>query len=324
MITLVSLVLVSCGGNSESKTYNLKMGMTAGTSSNEYKAAQFFAEKLSEKSEGKIKLELFPDAQLGKNDLDMMGQLEGGVLDFTFAEMGRFSTFFPEAEVYTLPYMIKNFEHMQKATFDTEFGKEMIKKIEDKKGIVVLSQGYNGTRQTSSNRPINSVKDMVGLKLRVPSAPANLAYAKNSGASATPMAFSEVYLALQTNAVDGQENPLSAIKAQKFYEVQKYLALTNHILNDQLYLVSKMTLEKLPEDLQKVVFEAAKEAAVYHTQLFQEEEKNLIAFFEENGVTITKPDISEFEVKMKPFYDEYIQKNGEIGKKALEEINSIK
>lgn len=118
-------------------------------------------------------------------------------------------------------------------------------------GVTLLSQAYNGTRQTTSNRAINSIADMKGLKLRVPNAATNLAYAKYVGASPTPMAFSEVYLALQTNAVDGQENPLAAVQAQKFYEVQKFLAMTNHILNDQLYLVSNETYKELPEDLQK-------------------------------------------------------------------------
>lgn len=304
--------------------FELKMGMTAGTSSNEYKAAQFFAKMLKEKSKGEIELKLFPDAQLGKNDLDMMGQLEGGVLDFTFAEMGRFSTWFPEAEVYTLPYMIKDFKHMQNATFNTQFGKDLIKKIEKEKNIIILSQGYNGTRQTSSNRAINSIKDMKGLKLRVPNAPANLAFAKYSGASPTPMAFSEVYLALQTNSVDAQENPLSAVRAQKFYEVQKYLAMTNHILNDQLYLVSAATMEELPENLQKVVKEAAIEAAKYHTSLFQKEEASLTDFFMSKGVTITKPKLDEFKTAMKPFYDLYIKKNGKLGQDAIKQIEAAK
>lgn len=304
--------------------FELKMGMTAGTSSNEYKAAQFFAKMLKEKSKGEIELKLFPDAQLGKNDLDMMGQLEGGVLDFTFAEMGRFSTWFPEAEVYTLPYMIKDFKHMQNATFNTQFGKDLIKKIEKEKNIIILSQGYNGTRQTSSNRAINSIKDMKGLKLRVPNAPANLAFAKYSGASPTPMAFSEVYLALQTNSVDAQENPLSAVRAQKFYEVQKYLAMTNHILNDQLYLVSAATMEELPENLQKVVREAAVEAAKYHTSLFQKEEASLTDFFMSKGVTITKPKLDDFKNAMKPFYDLYIKKNGKVGQDAIKQIEAAK
>lgn len=305
-------------------TYNLKFGMTAGPSQNEYKAAEYFAKEVKEKSKGEIEIKLYPNAQLGKNDLAMMQQLEGGALDFTFSETGRMSTFFPEAEVYTLPYMIKDFPHIQRAVFETDFGKKLIKKIHDEKGITVLSQAYNGTRETTSNRPINSLKDMEGLKLRVPGAAANLAYAKYSGASPTPMAFSEVYLALQTNAVDGQENPLSTIKAQKFYEVQKYLAMTNHILNDQLYLVSNFTMEELPENLQKVIREAAIDAAKYHTKLFVKEEAELKDYFKKNGVTITEPKLGPFKKAMKPFYDEYIEKNGKTGKKAIKAIDSVR
>lgn len=303
--------------------YDLKMGMVAGTSSNEYKAAEFFANQLKEKSNGQIEVALFPNGQLG-DDRSMIEQLSGGALDFTFAELGRFSIFFPEAEVYTLPYMMKDFSHMQRATFETEFGKNLIEKINTDLGITILSQGYNGTRQTTSNKAINSIKDMKGLKLRVPTAPANLNYAKYSGASPTPMAFSEVYLALQTNSVDGQENPLSAIRAQKFYEVQPYLAMTNHIINDQLYLISSSTLEMLPENLQQVVKEVAEEAAKYHTQLFVEEEASLKDFFKSKGVTITEPNTDEFKAAMQPIYDEYTKKNGDVGVTAIEEINSVR
>lgn len=304
--------------------YNLKMGMTAGTAQNEYKAAEVFAKELKARSNGEIELKLYPSAQLAKNDLDAMQQLEGGAMDFTFAETGRFSEFFPEAEVYSLPYMIKDFEHMKKASNDTKFGKDLIKKIHDKKGITILAQAYNGTRQTTSNRPINSMADMKGMKLRVPNAPANLAFAKYSGASPTPMAFAEVYLALKTNAVDGQENPLSTIKDQQFYEVQKYLALTNHILNDQLYIASNITMEELPAKLQKVVKESAEIAAKYHTKLFMDDEAKAIDFFKSKGVTVTKPNTDDFRKAMKPFYDQYIKKNGKIGEDAIKQISEAK
>lgn len=303
--------------------YDLKMGMVAGTSSNEYKAAEFFANEVKEKSNGKIEIAIFPSGQLG-DDRSMIEQLSGGALDFTFAEIGRFSIFFPEAEVYTLPYMMKDFAHVQKATWDTEFGKNLMTKIHDNLGITILSQGYNGTRETTSNRAINSVEDMKGLKLRVPTAPANLNYAKYSGASPTPMAFSEVYLALQTNSVDGQENPLSAIRAQKFYEVQPYLAITDHIINDQLYLVSNDTMESLTPELREVVKQAAQDAAKYHTQLFVEEESHLKDFFKENGVTITEPNKDEFKAAMQPVYDEYIKKNGKVGEEGIKEINAAR
>ncbi len=303
--------------------YNLKMGMVAGTSSNEYKAAEYFANEVKDKSNGKIEIAIFPSGQLG-DDRSMIEQLEGGALDFTFAELGRFSIFFPEAEAYTLPYMMKDFEHMQRATWNTEFGKKLMERIYNELGITILAQGYNGTRETTSNKAINSIKDMEGLKLRVPTAPANLNYAKYSGASPTPMAFSEVYLALQTHSVDGQENPLSAIRAQKFYEVQPYLAMTNHIINDQLYLVSNDTMDRLTPELRKVVKDAAVDAAKYHTNLFVTEEANLKQFFQDHGVTITEPNTDEFKAAMQPVYDEYIKKNGKVGEEAIKEINSVR
>ncbi|MCK3655544.1 sialic acid-binding protein [Pasteurellaceae bacterium Macca] len=302
--------------------YDLKFGMVAGTSSNEYKAVEFFAKEVKEQSKGKIDIAIFPSAQLG-DDRAMLKQLKDGGLDFTLGETARFQIFFPEAEVFALPYMLPNFEVAKKAVLETKFGKELISKVNKELNVDLLSVAYNGTRQTTSNRAINSIDDMKGLKLRVPNAATNLAYAKYVGASPTPMAFSEVYLALQTNSVDGQENPLPTIQAQKFYEVQKYLAMTNHILNDQLYLVSKETLADLPADLQKVVKDSAQKAAEYHTKLFMDGEKELVQFFKDKGVTVTTPDLKPFKAALQPYYDEYLKKNGEVGKKAIEEISAL-
>ncbi|TYG35053.1 DctP family TRAP transporter solute-binding subunit [Lonepinella koalarum] len=303
--------------------YDLKFGMNAGTSQNEYKAAEFFAKEVKDKSAGKIEVKLFPSSQLG-DDRTMMKQLKDGALDFTFAESARFQIFYPEAEIFALPYVVPNIEFSKKALLETNFGKELLRKVHDEQGMTLLSVAYNGTRQTSSNRPINSIADMKGLKLRVPNAATNLAFAKYVGAAPTPMAFSEVYLALQTNSVDGQENPLPTIRAQKFYEVQKYLAITNHILNDQLYLISNETWDDLPADLQKVVKDAAEAAAEYHSKLFHDGEANDIAFFEQQGVTVTHPDLAPFKAALKPYYDEYLKKNGKVGQDAFDEFSQIK
>ncbi len=147
---------------------------------------------------------------------------------------------------------------------------------------------------------------MKNMKLRVPGAVANMEFARNMGASPETMAFSEVYLGLSTNAVDGQENPLSAINSMKFYEVQSHLAMTNHILNDQGYLVSMKTYNSLPEDLQTLLIETIEEVAEYHTSLFVEDEKNLITFFESEGLTITRPDLSTAWDKNAPSYTRYL------------------
>lgn len=321
---ILSAFIAALSGSAFSADFEFKFGLNAGNTSNEFKAAEQFANEVKEKSGGKIEIALFPSAQLG-DDRSMIEQVSQGALDFTFGETARFNIYYPHAEVVALPYVIPDYATVQKALFETDFGKDLQKKIHDEKGITILAQAYNGSRQTSSNRAINSMEDMKGLKLRVPNAASNLAFAKYSGAAATPMAFAEVYLALQTNAVDGQENPLPTIQAQKFHEVQKFIALTNHILNDQLYLVSNQTLEELPDDLKKVVIDAAKNASEYHTKLFQDGEAELIKFFEEKGVTITKPDNAPFREAMKPYYEEFLKKEGvgEAGKKALEEIQAL-
>ncbi|OBW95678.1 sialic acid TRAP transporter substrate-binding protein SiaP [Gallibacterium salpingitidis] len=319
---LLATLCMGISATAFSADFNLKMGLVAGPTSNEVKAAKFFADEVKANSKGKIEISVIDSGQLG-DDRSMIKQLGDGALDFTFGESARFQLFYPAAEVFALPYMIPNFDVAKKALFDTKFGKSLIEKVNKDLGITILADAYNGTRQTTSNRAINSIKDMKGLKLRVPNAATNLAYAKYSGASPTPMAFSEVYLALQTNSVDGQENPLSTIQAQKFEEVQKYLALTNHILNDQLYLVSNATLEELPEDLQKVVKDAAVKAAEYHTKLFVDGEANLISYFEKKGMTVTKPDLAPFKEAMKPYYEEYIKKTGKEGEEAIAEINAL-
>lgn len=320
--TLTILTSMALASASFAADYNLKFGMQPGNTSIEYQTAQQFAKEVAEKSGGKIEVQLFPNAQLG-DDRAMMEQLSDGALDFTYAESARFQIYYPVAEVFALPYMISDFETAQKALFETDFGKALLKDIHDNQHITVLSQGYNGTRETTSNRAIKSIEDMKGLKLRVPNAASNLAYAKYTGATPTPMAFSEVYLALQTNAVDGEENPLPTIQAQKFYEVQKYLAMTNHILNDQLILASNATLEEMPEDLRKVVETAAKNASEFNTEKFQEQEKSLRAEFEKAGMTITEPDLKPFKEAMKPYYDEFVKKNGEKAQSAVHQIQSL-
>ncbi len=297
----------------------LEFGMTSGVQSNEYKAVEFLNETLKEKSNGQLELNIFPDAQLG-DDRAMIDQVMAGQLDMTFGETGRLGLWVKEAEIFQLPYVFDDYEDLRSSLFDTEEGQALIQKLEDENNIMLVDTAYNGTRQTTSNFPIETIDDMKGMKLRVPNAQANLEFATNIGASPTPMAFSEVYLALQTNAVDGQENPLSAIKTSKFYEVQSYIAMTNHILNDQGYLVSKQTYDSLSPELQTILIESIKEACAYHTALFQEDEANLIEFFKGEGVTITYPDTSGARAMMQPSYDRYLSESGEEGQKLYDAI----
>lgn len=319
--------LAGCGGSSgggggssssgEEKAVTLKIGFQANSSAPEYKAAEQLAEKAKEYSNGSITVEIYPGGQLG-DDRAMIDQVAAGALDMVFAETGRLGLWEPELEIFGYPFAFDDFDHMMRTLNDTEYGQSIYEKLE-KRGWKVLADAYNGTRQTTSNKKIETINDMKGLKLRVPSADANLAFANYSGAAATPMPFAEVYLALKTNAVDGQENPLSTIDAQKFYEVQGYCALTGHIINDNNYIISKIVYDKLSPAQQEAITKATVEAAEYHTQLFKDDEEALIAKFEENGMTITSPDKGPFRDACAPMYDEYVSKYGDAAVKAIEE-----
>lgn len=255
----------------------LKMGMQASVGSVEYASAKLLADTIEEMSNGDITLSLYPSAQLG-DDRAMLQQLSLGDLDITYAEFGRMGLWIPRAEAVTLPYVAKDYEHLRRM-FESDFGQGVRDEMLTKFNWRALDTWYNGTRETTSNRPLESISDFKGLKLRVPNAKPNLNYAKLSGASPTPMAFSEVYLALQTNAVDGQENPLPTIKTMKFYEVQKNLAITNHIVNDQMVIISETTWQKLSEVDRKIVSAAVAKAGAAHTNSVKQQEAELVAFF---------------------------------------------
>ena len=300
------------------KSVELKLGFQAQANSNEFKAAELFAKEASELSNGTINIEIFPGGQLG-DDRSMLDQVAAGAMDMVFAETGRFGLWLPEAEIFGYPFSFDSFDHLL-ATMDTEYGKDLKNRLIEN-GWRILANGYNGTRQTTSNFPINSIEDMAGMKLRVPNAQSTLDFAKYAGASPTPLAFAEVYLALKTNAVDGQENPLSTINAQKFYEVQKYLALTGHIINDNNYVISEIVFDKLSPAQQEAIIAAAEKAAAYHTELFVNDETKLVAEFEKYGLTITSPERAPFRAAAEPMFDAYIAKYGDA---AVNAINSTR
>jgi tripartite ATP-independent transporter DctP family solute receptor len=313
-LTLLSL---SFAMSSYAET-TLKMGLQANVGSVEYTSAKLLSDTISELSDGEMNLLLYPGAQLG-DDRAMLQQLSMGDLDFTFAEFGRMGLWIPRAEAVMLPYVVKDFDH-SKRIFNSDFGLEVREEMLTKFNWRALDTWYNGTRQTSSNRPLNDIKDFKGLKLRVPNAKANLSFAKYSGASPTPMAFAEVYLALQTNAVDGQENPLTTFNTMKFYEVQPNLAMTNHILNDQMILVSEDKWSNLSDKQKNIINQAVKVAGEQHTSFVTKQEKDLISFFKKEGVNITYPELAPFREAMKPVYKEFDEK---IGKAIVEKITAI-
>jgi TRAP-type C4-dicarboxylate transport system substrate-binding protein len=159
----------------------------------------------------------------------------------------------------------------------------------------MLAVTYYGVRHTSTNRPFKSCAEMKGLKIRVPDVPAYLATPRTCGANTAPIAFAEVYLALQNGTVEAQENPLTTIEAKKFYEVQKHIVLTGHIVDHLTTIVAKNTWAKLSDEDKKVFSDVAQEAAARATAEIQAREKELVGFFKEKGLTVTEVDKEEFK-----------------------------
>ncbi|MFC1233868.1 sialic acid TRAP transporter substrate-binding protein SiaP [Vibrio sp. F74] len=313
----IALLALGCAASANA-AMKLKMGMQPSVGSVEYNSAVVLADTLKELSGGEIELAIYPSAQLG-DDRAMMQQVTMGDLDFTYAEFGRVGLWLPQAAAVMQPYVIKDYDHIRRV-FNSPWGLDIRKEMLDKFQWRALDTWYNGTRQTTSNRPLNKIEDFKGLKLRVPNAKSLLSYAKYSGASPTPMAFSEVYLALQTNAVDGQENPLPTIKAMKFYEVQANLAMTNHVVNDQMIIMSDVTWNKLSEEQRDFVTKAVEKAGAAHTKTVQDQEASLVAFFESQGVTVSYPDLTPFREAMKPLYKEFDE---EIGQPVIDKVANM-
>lgn len=153
---------------------------------------------------------------------------------------------------------------------------------------------YYGTRHTTSNKPIKTCADMKGLKIRVPDVPAYLAMPRACGANTTPIAFAEVYLALQNGTVEAQENPLNTIDAKKFYEVQKHIVLTGHIVDHLNTVVAKQLWDKLSPEDRKVFTDVAQEAAERATKKIQADEAKLVQVFKDRGLTVTEIDKADF------------------------------
>lgn len=286
----------------------LTFGLQDNEASNVYKGAQEFASKLEEISDGELIVNLFPSSTLGDFKA-MVAQLQAGELDMIITGYPDMSYIIPELNLVGAPYVADDFAHL-KDIIAGPWGQEMSAKFEEK-GVELLDVWYYGTRQTTSNRAIESIDDMAGLRLRTPNVPFLIAYAKNVGATPAPVAFAEVYLALQTNQVDAEENPLPTIEAMKFYEVQSHVAMTNHFVASSAVQISINLWEGLSEVEKGWIAEAVEAGGELNNSLTVQAEKDLVATFEERGLTITRPDLAPFREAMQPYYDTLEEQFGE-------------
>ena len=204
------------------------------------------AQEIEKRTDGRYHIDVYPSSQLGK-EADINQGLTLGSVDIIISGSSFAAKSFPRIGVTYYPYTFRSPEHLLAYT-QSDIFKELTKGYEDKTGHHIVAVSYYGTRQTTSNKPIATCADMQGLKMRVPDVPAYLAMPRACGANTAPIAFAEVYLALQNGTVEAQENPLTTIEAKKFYEVQKNIVLTGHIVDHLNTIISKSLWAKLSEE----------------------------------------------------------------------------
>lgn len=260
-----------------------------------------FAEIVQAKSGGKIKVNLFPGGQLGSDQANVTA-LQGGTLEMVSMNSGILASVAKEMTIVDFPFLFANAKEAD-AVMDGPVGKKLHAKLEEK-GIVGLAFWELGFRNiTNSKKPINSVADIDGLKIRVIPNPINVDWVKALGANPTPMPFPEVYGGLESKAIDGQENPLTVIAANKFWEVQKYLAITNHQYNPQSVIFSKKVWDTLSASEKKILEDAALEAAKYQREQSRALMATALDNIKKGGMQVTElspAEMAKFREKVKP------------------------
>jgi tripartite ATP-independent transporter DctP family solute receptor len=251
------------------------------------------AEEIAKRTNGRYKIDVFPASQLGK-EADINQGLKLGTVDIIISGSSFAARDYKPIGVTYFPYIFRGPEHLIAYTKSDVF-KRLAAGYETKSGNHIAAVSYYGTRQTTSNKPIAKCSDMQGLKIRVPDVPAYLAMPRACGANTTPIAFAEVYLALQNGTVEAQENPLTTIEAKKFFEVQKNIILTGHIVDHLNTVISKQLWASLSDEDKKIFGDVMQEAAERTTKIISEKEKQLVATFKEKGLNVTEVDKADFE-----------------------------
>ena len=264
--------------------------------------ALWAASEIRKRTSGRYDIEVFPASQLGnENQLDKA--LGVGTIDIVYVGINFVAATYEPLGITGAPFMLRDFDHW-KAYRGSRLFAELAKGYEDKTRHKIAALTYYGQRHVTANRRISKPEDMRGMKLRVPPAPLVLMFTKSVGADATPIAFSDVYTALQQGLVDGQENPLPTIMAKKFYEVQSHIVLTGHITESMVTVLGSHVWNKLTPDEQKVFADTLKEAASKATEAIEASERVLAGEFRKLGKAVIEPDREAFRRAALPLHND--------------------
>jgi TRAP-type transport system periplasmic protein len=295
---MIGFFMLGCGEKSDVITIKLAHYAAIGHPADI--AANQFKERVEERSNGQIIIEIYPANQLGSPD-DVLEQNILGTIDMSLPTQGHLSRYSNKFATVMLPFVFEDYDHVY-ATLDGPFMDWVAPDLE-RQGLVFLSNWDWGFRNiTNSVRPINSPADVSGLKLRTPPEIQLQAAMEALGAQVQQIAFSELITALNTGAVDGQENPLAVIYHNNLFESQTHLAITNHVYNSMVNVMSKDVWDSLSEEHQTIIKEESVAAGNYMRQMMRDDAENLIALLEAQGMIVTYPDVALFKAQMGPAY----------------------
>lgn len=285
------------------ETITMRLGHTQSTEHLINESAEKFAALVEEKTGGAVKIDVYPQETLGTNT-ELAEACSEGDVDFYISATGQYTSRYAPFTIVEAFYMFRDSDHMFKFYESDEYQK-LVDGLAETCNVHILAELYYGARQmTTSGKPLNTADDLNGMKMRAANEPLPIAAFTQLGASPTPIAYNETYLALQQHTVDGQENPPASISAMKFYEVQDYMNLTNHQFQMLSIFMSDAAMSKLSEDQVNIIRECAEEVAAEHNPKALEQEQGYIDEIGQH-CELVEPDIESFREKIAPMYDQF-------------------
>lgn len=287
---------LACFSPAQAADVTLKLGHLANEDNSWHKGALKFADEVKALTNGKVEVKVFANDAIGK-EMDLINGMQLGTVDMTITGES-LQNWAPKAALLALPYAFKSMADMDKAV-NGPLGEEIKKEIQEKAKIIPLAYFARGPRDLTSNKPVKTVDDVKGLKMRVPNVPVFVQFWRAVGAQPTPMAFGEVFTSLQTGVIEAQENPLALIKSASFFEVQKYVNRTEHVRSWIYLAIGEKSFNKLNAEQKQAVQEAAKRAQAHEREIMLGDEKKLEDELKAKGMIFVETDQSGFAKKAK-------------------------
>lgn len=281
----------------------LKLGHIYDSSHPWHESAVEIAEKIAIETDDRVKLKIFSNGTLG-SEQELLEQVITGGVDIAEISSGQLGNVFKPMVITEMPYIFKDTDHLMRF-FQSDIAQQMFNDFREQFGVHLLGSSSWGVRHVIGNKPVQSPEDMDSFKLRVPEQSITVAYAKAMGSKPTPVPYTEAYLAMRQNMVDGLENPLGSIQTMKFYEVGNELSLTGHVITAVHFAINDSSLSSLSADDRKIVLREFERSANDTAHKVVQADNEALAFMKNQGVNITETDRELFKTKTKSMSDDY-------------------